>query len=320
MTGKRVVISGAGGFVGANLVRSALSRGGEVHALVRPGSSDWRLREVENIAHVHTIDLLHGDNLLSLMRDIRPHWVVHTASHGAYSWQEDADRILAVNVLGTSHLLTAALAAGVEVFVNTGSSSEYGLKDHPPAEDEPLSPNSVYAVGKASASLLCQHLAEREHAYIPTLRLYSVYGPWEEPRRFIPTLIRAARAGRLPDLADPRTARDFVFVGDVVEAYFSVLQGQPKGGVHGPVYNVGSGRQRTLAEVVAEAREVFGISEEPRWQSLPSRPWDTLTWVANPERIGREHGWRAKVGFREGLLATALWQRRAQEPACAKQG
>src|SRR5205085_91607 len=82
-------------------------------------------------------------------------------------------------------------------FVNTGSSSEYGLKGHPPSEDDALTPNSRYAVGKAAATLYCTQAAVAADAPITTLRLYSVYGPWEDQRRFVAQLVAQGLAGRL---------------------------------------------------------------------------------------------------------------------------
>ena len=126
------------------------------------------------------------------------------------------------------------------------SSSEYGLKDHAPHEDEPLEPNSPYAAAKAEATA---HALERGAV---VLRLYSAYGPWEEPSRFVPTLLAHALAGRLPPLVSPDVARDFVHVDDVCAA-FVLGAGAPAG----RVYNVGSGRQTTVAEVVELARRLL---------------------------------------------------------------
>jgi UDP-glucose 4-epimerase len=140
---------------------------------------------------------------------------------------------------------------------------------------------------------------------VTTLRLYSVYGPYEEPGRFVPALVEAALRGRLPVLASPTVARDFVWVGDVVEAYLRA--GAAPGA--GAVYNVGSGRQTTLAQAVDAARRVLGVTDEPSWSSMGDRPWDTEVWVADVSKIQRELGWRPTVDFDEGLARTAEWLR-----------
>src|SRR6185436_2537188 len=113
----------------------------------------------------------------------------------------------------------AGLRVGFEAFVNAGSSSEYGFKDHAPAETEWLEPNSDYAVTKAAATLYCRQVAVSGRLPLCTLRLYSIYGPYEEPTRLIPTLILHGTEGALPALAAPDTARDYVHVDDASEAY-----------------------------------------------------------------------------------------------------
>ena len=100
-------------------------------------------------------------------------------------------------------LLDACAEAGVEAFVYTGSSSEYGYKDHPPREDEMLEPNSHYAITKAAATHYCQFVAVQHDINAIAVRLYSIYGPFEDPSRLMPTLIDHGLRGTLPPLVSP---------------------------------------------------------------------------------------------------------------------
>jgi dolichol-phosphate mannosyltransferase len=207
--------------------------------------------------------------------------------------------------MGTVSLVQAALAEGCETVVHAGSSSEYGFKDHPPSEDDVLEPNSVYAASKCASTLYCRQTANATGARVVTVRLYSVYGPWEEPRRLIPTLIEHGLAGGLPPLTVPTTARDFVYVDDVVEAMaLAAEHARP-----GAVYNVGSGRQSTLAELVDLAKAELAIVAEPRWGTEPARTWDTSLWVADPRLIREDLGWSARTSLAEGFRRTVEWQR-----------
>ena len=159
---KRVVVTGAAGFIGANVARRLLEDGYEATLMTGPGSDCWRLAEVEGSAPVVQLDLADGDAVAKAVSAARPEWILHLAAHGAYSWQTDRAAILRTNVVGTANLLEAARQADVEAFVNTGSSSEYGLKGRAPTEEDPLEPNSTYAVAKASATMLCRHVAEAD--------------------------------------------------------------------------------------------------------------------------------------------------------------
>ena len=303
----RVLITGGTGFVGANLTRRLVRDGHEVHLLARDTHDAWRIEAIRRSIALHAADLRDAAAVAQAVERIRPAWVFHLAAHGSHAWQTDLGGIVASNVAGTANLLEACLRTGFEAFVNAGSSSEYGLKDHPAVEAESLEPNSYYAVTKASATLLCRYAARRHGVRIPTLRLYSVYGPYEEPNRLVPALLVHGLRGTLPPLTSPDTARDFVHVDDVVDAL--LLAATRPGGDPGAVYNVGSGTQTSLRALGALAGRLFGIDTEPVWGSMPDRSWDTSVWVADPRKIARELGWRPACTLDEGLDRTAQWLR-----------
>jgi nucleoside-diphosphate-sugar epimerase len=246
---RRVLLTGGTGFVGANLVRRLLADGHAVHCLVRGDTRNaWRLAGVRRDVALHRASLDDAKAVARVVKRARPDWVFHLAAHGAYSWETDLDRIVATNVVGTVNLVRACLRTGFEAFVNAGTSSEYGFKKKDPTEREWVEPNSHYAVTKVAATHFCRLTARTEKAKIATLRLYSVYGPWEDPGRLIPAMIVRGLDGRLPPLVDPRVARDYVYVDDVSEAFVrAAAKPHPE---PGPVFNVGSGRQTTIRQVV----------------------------------------------------------------------
>ena len=298
-------MSGAAGFVGANLIRRLVEDGHVVHAIVRPGSDRWRLDGLSSDVSVHETNLTDHGQISSVVETVRPEWVFHLAAYGAYPRQKDLFRMIQTNVAGLANLLDAALREGFDAFVNSGSSSEYGLKDHAPLESESLEPNSDYAVTKAAATLLCTSLAQRHGAPIRTLRLYSVYGPYEDPHRLMPTLIVRGRRGELPPLVDPDTARDFVEVSDATDAYVRAACTHAQ--EPGAIYNVGSGLQTSIRDVVAIAQRVLGFQAAPVWASMPAREWDTKVWVANADKIRQTLGWQPSHTVESGFSAMARW-------------
>jgi dolichol-phosphate mannosyltransferase len=305
---RRVLVTGGTGFVGANLVRRLLADGHAVHLLVRPGrATAWRLEGVRDDVVLHRASLDDRAAVERAVRRVKPEWVFHLAAHGAYSWETDLDRILATNVLGTVNLVRACLRTGFAALVNAGSSSEYGFKRRAPGERAWVEPNSHYAVAKVAATHFCRLTAQRERVKIATLRLYSVYGPWEDPGRLMPALIVHGLAGRLPPLVDPRVARDYVYADDVSEAFVrAAAKPHPE---PGPVFNVGSGTQTTIRRVVDVARRVLAIAEKPRWGTMPNRQWDTATWVSDSRAIRRALGWKPRYDVERGFRQMVAWMR-----------
>jgi nucleoside-diphosphate-sugar epimerase len=304
-TPKRVVLTGASGFIGANLTRRLIDDGHEVHLLLRPVEERWRIDALLNDVQVHEVALQQRDRLQEIVTEIDPQWVFHLATYGAYSSQRDVQTIVSTNYNGTVNLVEACLETGFETFVSAGSSSEYGYKDHAPVESELTEPNSHYAATKAAAALYCRFIAQSRQRQLSTLRLYSVFGPWEDPTRLLPRLLVCGLRGDLPPLVSATVARDYVYIDDAVEAF--ILAAKTPTEDPGAVFNVGTGVQTTLGELVEVARQQFQITREPEWGSMPDRQWDTDVWVSDPNEIRASLGWKPAFDLSDGLHAFANW-------------
>jgi nucleoside-diphosphate-sugar epimerase len=301
-----ILVTGASGFVGACAVRELLRRGHEVHMLLRPQSNLWRLRPVLKQLHLHPGDVIDAAAVRDVVKDVRPRTVLHLATHGAYESQADSRTILQTNILGTCNLLEAGAEFGVTAFVNAGSSSEYGFKAEPMRETDRLEPNSFYAVAKAAQTHLCQLMARRGPMGVVVYRLFSVYGPWEEPTRLVPTLIRRARDGLPLRMVSPRTVRDFVYVEDVLEA---LLDLPAAARMRGEVVNLGSGVETTMGEVVRTVLALLDSRSEVLWGVMPARHWDSDRWVADTYRAKALLNWRPRHTLAQGLARMADWMK-----------
>jgi nucleoside-diphosphate-sugar epimerase len=304
--GERVLITGGAGFVGACAVRELVRRGHAVSVLLRDPDKAWRLSDVLDACRVHEGDLRDRSAVRSCLHAARPDVVLHLATYGAYEQQADADAILDTNIFGTQHLLAAAAEAKTSLFVQTGSSSEYGFKSQTMHESDRLEPNSVYAVAKAAQTHLGQLHSRRGTMPVVSLRLFSVFGPLEEPTRLIPSLLRNARAQAPLHLAAPETARDFVFIDDVLDALLDFAKLRDAGG---EVINIGSGRETKLREVVAEVQRLFPGRSEVRWGAFPARHWDTAHWSGDVSKAQRLLGWTPRHTLAQGLAKMAEWMR-----------
>lgn len=301
---KIILITGGAGFVGANLVRRLVADGHSVNLLLRKETALRRLSDIQNKVNVLRGDLLNLDWLKKQLKDLSPKIIFHLAQYGGYPSQKDPKKNIETNFIGTKNLLDAAEEIGFEKFINTSSSSEYGNKKIPMSEADLLEPNNIYAISKAAGTLYCQHRGRNANLPIINLRLFSAYGPWEEPARLIPTVVLRLLRGEPLELVSPTIARDFVHIDDVVDAYLAAMNVKE---MKGEIINVCTGNQGTLGEVAENALAITKASVEIKWGSYERRSYDTDIWVGNPARAEKFMGWKAKIGLKEGLRKTIDW-------------
>ncbi|GIH09386.1 hypothetical protein Rhe02_74530 [Rhizocola hellebori] len=295
-----IAVLGAGGFIGVHVL-DALSAGRDDVIGFGTRENPWRLQIAQGLRY-ETV----GDRISETLDRHRPRTIINLAAAGAYPFQSDSQRIPGVN-LGMVDELARWAAKNDAVLVHAGSSSEYGTNCAGPAEDAVAAPNSLYAITKLGATQLLENFAGRNELRARVLRLYSIYGPLEEPRRLVPEIVRRVRRAELPDFADPKTTRDFVFIDDVVDAFVAAAHS-----AHNTlepafrVYNVASGQATSMQDVARTIGDEFGIVQEPVFSAV-QRDWDLSDWYGNPRRIDAELGWRARVAFRDGLRLTEQW-------------
>ncbi len=302
---KRVLITGSTGFIGANLTREFLKLGLEVYIFTRVTSNKWRLRDILKDVKEYCVDLSDGERLEKIILDIKPKIILHTTVYGGYPFQKNTDKIMQTNIVGTVNILSACSRVGFDIFVNTGSSSEYGPKHSPMRETDLLEPNNDYGVSKASTTLFCQMKAKSEKLPVVTLRLFSPYGYYEEPRRLIPSVIVACLRGENPKLSSPDPVRDFIFIEDVVDAYLKIVENNDK--VKGEIFNIGSGNQHSVEEIVNKIIELTGNKVKPEWGNVSNPRIEPKIWQADISKANDVLKWTLKCGLEEGLSKTVKW-------------
>lgn len=305
-----IVVFGASGFIGANLVRTILEMRDDCFAVTHQEYVPWRLAGLPT-ERILRCDIRRRDETLKLFDRFRFKTIFDLATYGGYARQSDVPQIYETNVLGLVNVIDGASRAGFSALVHAGSSSEYGLNSAGSKEDARLVPNSHYSVSKIGAHYLIEYLARERGLPMINLRYYSVYGPWEESDRLVYRLVAASLQGKLPPLVDPEISRDFVYVDDAIEA--AILAADH--GVRrapGAALNVASGKKTTIREIAELVRAELGVAEEPKWATMPNRAWDLKDWYGDPERAAEVLGFRAHTSLRDGLLATREWMREAK--------
>jgi UDP-glucose 4-epimerase len=316
LAGRRMLVTGAAGFIGSNLIRALSARGARVHAVVRPATDPWRLGDLPPGVELHHADLLDRPAVEEAVCRSAPDFAFHLAKHRGDPARMDAGEAHRGNLEATGILLEAMRRRPPIRFIHAGSSLEYDLSRSPLREDDAAPPTTVHGVTKAAATRWCQRFARIHRFPAVVLRFFSVYGPWEDPGRFIPRLIRGALTGRAVPVTRGGLRHDRVFVADVVEACLAALAAP---GIEGEVFNVATGRESTHEEVIAIVERATGRPVLREEAEFPPRPWDAAHWRADVTKARRRLGWQASHDLRGGIERTVAWFRSREEAAVARQ-
>ena len=299
-----ILVTGASGFIGANLFKMLAAHRQDVFAVVRQ-EKGWRLAEIDD-EQIIAVDLNDSAAAKNLIDTIKPKTMFDFVAYGAYSFEEDPALIYQTNFQSLVNIVSLSSEHSIAAYIHAGSSSEYGTNCAAPLESDRCEPNSHYAVSKVAAETYLRYMGKERRFPAVSLRLYSIYGPLEDSSRLIPNLLRNALAGKLPPFVDPNTSRDFLYVDDVCAAFImAATKIQPD--IYGESFNIGSGIKTTIKELAEITRAEFHIKEEPQYGKMEGRAWDLQDWYANSEKARNILGWIPKYTLRTGLKASAEW-------------
>jgi len=301
-----ILISGATGFVGANLTRYLVKEGFEVHIFVRKSSNLWRIEDILSQVKVHTVDLTDKRMVSSAVEEVKPEVIFHLATAGIYGGVHPDERsAIETNFIGTINLINGCNKIGYKCFVNTGSSSEYGRKEKPMNETDICEPNTLYGITKLASSLYAKNEGMKNGKPILTLRLFSPFGPYDDSRRLISYAILNSLRNKNLELSNPNSVRDYIFVEDVITAYLKCMEKAED--CKGEIFNIGSGIQRKVSEVINVIQEKTGSKLEPMWGKIAGRDYDPEVWQADITKARKYLNWYPKYTFTEGIERTVKW-------------
>jgi len=310
--GKKILVTGAGGFIGSHLVEALVRMGANVRAFVRYNSrSDYGLldavsREIEDEIEIFAGDLKDREALRDPVAGC--HIVFHLGSVIAipYSYVNPMD-FVQTNVVGTANLLNACLGANVEKIVHTSTSEVYGTATYSPIDEKhPLQAQSPYAATKIAADKLAESYWRSFGLPVAIARPFNAYGPRQSARAVIPTIILQAVKGDKVALGSLHPTRDFTYVEETVEGLIEVARSPES---IGEVVNIGSGREISMGDLAQLILSMMGNKAEICTDEVRVRPEKSeVERLICDNAKGRELlGWKPEMSLKEGLGKTIDW-------------
>lgn len=310
--GKKVLVTGAGGFIGSHLTEQLVGLGAEVTAFVHYNASGSRglldqlpLQDLERIRFV-TGDLCDMEAVEEATRGQEV--VFHLAAIIAipFSYMRPA-QVVMNNVTSTLNVLQAARRCGVQRLVHTSSSEVYGTARMVPiTEDHPLQAQSPYAASKIACDQLVQSFHLSYGLPVVTLRPFNTYGPRQSARAIIPTIITQALTEKTVFLGATHPTRDFNFISDTVAGFLRIAETP---GIEGRTYHIGSGREISIGDLADRIIRLAGGDVRVIFDATRIRPTasEVNRLICDPTRARTDLGWEPQVTLDEGLNQTIDW-------------
>ncbi len=306
--GKRIVITGGAGFIGAEVVKLSIEKGFKtivIDKLTYAGDLK-RLEEVKDRIAFYKTDTIDRKGIFEIFEREKPDIVLHLAAESHVDRSIlDPSLFLKTNIIGTQNMLDAAKEFRVEVFVNMSTDEVYGElgEDGVFTEDTPLNPNSPYSVSKASQDMLGRAYFRTYSMPVITVRASNNYGFWQYPEKLVPVVILKAYFNeRIPVYGRGENVREWLFVRDCAGGILEVAtKGKP-----GEIYNIGSGEERKNIEVVKAILDIMG-KPHSLIEFVKDRPGHDFRYALDFSKIMREIGWSPEVKFEQGIEKTVKW-------------
>jgi UDP-glucose 4-epimerase len=298
-------ITGATGFLGSFLVRRLLAEGHEVHAMIRTPQAEacWRIADLMPRIRVVEADLNSLGRLDALLPAMRPDVVFHLAWDGVGSEARNSPVQLVHNVRSSLNILELCRLSGCSVFVGLGSQAEYGIGQGVLKENSVCNPLTAYGVAKNSLSMLATKFGEITKTRVLWFRLFSAYGPKDDPKHLLPNLITNLLDADCPPLTLGEQRWDYLYVEDAVEAMILAAMCPTANGI----FNLASGDVHSLRDVIESARNEIDPDIVLRFGELPYRPDQVMNLQADVSRLKCATGWRPEVSLTDGLRKTVAW-------------
>lgn len=301
----RILVTGASGFVGAAVADLAAREGHQVTALVRNPSSPRAVSLAER-CDIAVADLSNRDSVRAALSEARPDYVIHSAWEGV-GGPDRAGDIQLDNIRTTVDLLDSAIAAGARRFIGIGSQAEYGRHDRRIDENAATQPFLLYGAAKLSACHLTRQRASEAGIGFAWLRLFSPYGPGDNPNWLIPSVAAQILAGQAPRTSAGTQKWDYLHIDDCAQGILATAVTE---NAHG-VFNLSSGRAVTVRSIVERLRDLACPRLPLTFGEIPFGPNQIMHLEGDCSRLIAATGWTPHIMIEDGLATVVESLRQA---------
>ena len=310
LTNKKVLVTGAAGFIASHLTEMLLQKGAKVTAFVKYNSTS-SIGWLEEISDKENLTIIHGDvrdpfQINSAVKDIDI--IFHLAALIGIPYSYAAPQsYVETNLLGTMNILEAAKSHKTSKIILTSTSEVYGTAITVPIkEDHPLQAQSPYSATKIAADMMGKAYACSFGLPVTIVRPFNTFGPRQSLRAVIPTIITQALKGKIIKLGDTKPVRDFNYVLNTCEGFIAAAL---NGNSNAEIYNLASCEEHTIGETAQLIADIMGAKLEIQHDSLRDRPADSevMRLLGDYSKAEKELGWKPHYSFKEGLTQTINW-------------
>lgn len=295
---KTVLLTGAGGFIGAHCLEALRKKGFFVHAV----SAKGRRNDYREGVQWHHADLHNAEHVLRLLASVKPEYLLHLAwdvTHGVY-WRSLENLRWVKTSLS---LLQDFMTSGGKRALLVGSCAEYDWPYGYLTEDlTPIKPATLYGVSKDALHRVARAASEEAGVSLSWARLFFLYGPGEHQERLVSSVITSLLKGEEAYLTHGEQVRDYLYIKDAAEALATLLASEVEGAV-----NIASGRPVVLKDLIGQAARLIGRPELLRFGALKTDADDQELLLANTRRLNLEVGFSPRYSLEEGLKETVQW-------------
>ena len=295
---KTLLIVGGTGFIGRSLAEHSVQRGFKTIVL--------SLTEPKDNIKLHNVTYIQADiTSLNELRGCLPQapidYVVNLSGYINHAdFLNGGRETLDTHFIGVQNLLQIIDWRTLRRFVQIGTSDEYGNQAAPQNEEMSTRPISSYSVGKTASTLLLQTLCRTEALPSVVLRLFLVYGPGQNNKRFLPQIINGCLSNAVFSVSAGQQLRDFCYIDDVVDGIFLCLEND---NVNGEVINLASGRAISIREAIEYISETID-GGNPEFGKIAYRAGENMELYADISKAQRILDWKPKIKFEDGVNIT----------------